>query len=195
MRPDRIVVGEVRSAEAIDMLQAMNTGHDGSLTTVHANSPRDALSRLETMVSMAGLTLPTDAVRHQISSAIDVVIQIARLSDGKRKVTSLSEVVGMEGDVITMQDIFVFQRAGVGEKGEVLGRFRPTGIRPRFADKLLLAGCELPGDVFEDEPEKQRRETRHEPRPEPRQDGRPGWRPNNRPPVPPSNGRPAGRVS
>ncbi|HZI94466.1 MAG TPA: CpaF family protein, partial [Patescibacteria group bacterium] len=160
MRPDRIVVGEVRSDEAIDMLQAMNTGHDGSLTTVHANSPRDALSRLETMVSMAGLQLSAGAVRHQISSAIDVVIQIARMSDGKRKVTTVSEVVGMEGDVITMQEIFVFERAGIGENGEVLGRFRPTGIRPRFADRLLVAGIKLPTNLFEDNPQPYRREAR-----------------------------------
>ncbi len=150
MRPDRIIVGEVRSAEAIDMLQAMNTGHDGSLTTIHANSPRDALSRLETMVSMAGLNLPTTAVRHQISSAIDVVVQIARLSDGRRVTLTLSEIVGMEGDVITMQDIFVFERMGVSEDGEVLGRFRPTGIRPRFADRLRVAGIPLTMELFED---------------------------------------------
>jgi pilus assembly protein CpaF len=165
MRPDRIVVGEVRSDEAIDMLQAMNTGHDGSLTTVHANSPRDALSRLETMVSMAGLQLSAGAVRHQISSAIDVVIQIARMSDGKRKVTTVSEVVGMEGDVITMQEIFVFERAGIGENGEVLGRFRPTGIRPRFADRLLVAGIKLPTNLFEDNPQPYRREARPAPLP------------------------------
>ena len=150
MRPDRIVVGEVRGAEAIDMLQAMNTGHDGSLTTVHANSPRDALSRLETMVSMSGLKLPASAVRHQISSAIDVVIQIARLSDGRRVLLTLSEVVGMEGDVITMQDIFIFERMGIGENGKVLGRFRPTGIRPRFTDRLLVSGVKLPSGLFED---------------------------------------------
>ena len=150
MRPDRIVVGEVRAAEAIDMLQAMNTGHDGSLTTVHANSPRDALARLETMVSMAGLNLPTTALRHQISSAIDIVIQVSRLSDGRRRIVSVSEVVGMEADIITMQDIFVFERTGVGEQGEVLGRFRPTGIRPHFADRLLVAGIKLPADLFED---------------------------------------------
>ena len=180
MRPDRIVVGEVRSAEAIDMLQAMNTGHDGSLTTVHANSPRDALSRLETMVSMAGLHLPTEAVRHQIASAINVVIQIARLSDGQRKVTTVSEVVGMEGDVITMQEIFVFERSGIGEHGEVLGRFRPTGIRPRFTDKLLIAGVAVPADLFDDTPA-------------PRREARPAWdgrRPSSPTPFP----RPAARA-
>jgi len=165
MRPDRIVVGEVRSEEAIDMLQAMNTGHDGSLTTVHANSPRDALSRLETMVSMAGLHLPASAVRNQIAAAIDVVIQIARLSDGQRKIVTVSEVVGMEGDVITMQEIFIFERAGIGENGEVLGRFRPTGIRPRFADKLQIAGIRLGTELFEDRPAGPRRDTRPTPFP------------------------------
>jgi pilus assembly protein CpaF len=148
MRPDRIIVGEVRGHEAIDMLQAMNTGHDGSLTTVHANTPRDALSRLETMVAMANLNLPEKAVRRQIASAMNLVVQIARLSDGKRKVMSISEIVGMEGDVITMQDLFIFERQGVAEDGEVLGRFRPTGIRPRFADLLKSKGIDLPGLVF-----------------------------------------------
>jgi pilus assembly protein CpaF len=148
MRPDRIIVGEVRSSEAIDMLQAMNTGHDGSLTTLHANSPRDALSRLETMVAMANLNLPEKAVRQQIASAINVVVQVSRLSDGTRKVVSISEIVGMEGDVITMQDLFVFERQGLGEEGEVLGRFRPTGIRPKFTDVLKARGIELPGMVF-----------------------------------------------
>jgi pilus assembly protein CpaF len=151
MRPDRIIVGEVRSTEAIDMLQAMNTGHDGSLTTLHANSPRDALSRLETMVAMANLNLPEKAVRQQIASALNVVIQISRLSDGTRKVLSISEIVGMEGDVITMQDLFMFERQGLGENGEVLGRFRPTGIRPKFADVLKARGIELPGVVFVEE--------------------------------------------
>ncbi len=132
MRPDRIVVGEVRSSEAIDMLQAMNTGHDGSLTTLHSNSPRDALNRLETMVAMANLSLPERAVRQQIASAIHVVVQLARFSDGKRRLTYLSEIVGMEGDVITMQDIFRFEQEGVSESGDVLGSLRPTGIRPRF---------------------------------------------------------------
>ena len=140
MRPDRIVIGEVRAGEAIDMLQAMNTGHDGSLTTLHANTPRDALSRLETMVSMANLNLPDKAMRQQIASAIQVVIQVSRLSDGTRKVTQISEIVGMEGDVITMQEIFVFDRKGVGEAGEVQGQFRPTGIRPRFADRFQRFG-------------------------------------------------------
>ena len=150
MRPDRIVIGEVRAGEAIDMLQAMNTGHDGSITTLHANSPRDALSRLETMVSMANLNLPDKAMRQQIASAIQVVIQVSRLSDGTRKVTQISEIVGMEGDVITMQEIFVFDRKGVGEAGEVQGQFRPTGIRPRFSDRLAAYGVNLGSMLFSD---------------------------------------------
>jgi len=149
MRPDRIVVGEVRGEEALDMLQAMNTGHDGSLTTIHANTPRDALSRMETMISMANLNLPDKAMRQQIASAVDVVIQSSRLSDGTRKIMSISEVVGMEGDVVTMQDIFVFERVGIGEKGKVLGRFRPTGIRPKFAERLKYAGVHLPASMFD----------------------------------------------
>jgi pilus assembly protein CpaF len=148
MRPDRIIVGEVRGAEAVDMLQAMNTGHDGSLTTLHANSPRDALSRLETMISMANLNLPDKAMRQQISSAIDVVIQVSRLADGSRRVTSISELVGMEGEIITMQEIFVFERQGMSEDGRVLGRFRATGIRPRVAERLRTAGIELPTALF-----------------------------------------------
>jgi pilus assembly protein CpaF len=149
MRPDRIIVGEVRGEEALDMLQAMNTGHDGSLTTIHANSPRDALSRMETMISMASLNLPDKAMRQQIASAIDVVVQVSRLSDGTRKIMSISEVVGMEGDVVTMQDIFVFERVGIGEKGKVLGRFRPTGIRPKFAERLKYAGIHLSASMFD----------------------------------------------
>jgi pilus assembly protein CpaF len=149
MRPDRIIVGEVRGEEALDMLQAMNTGHDGSLTTIHANSPRDALSRMETMISMASLNLPDKAMRQQIASAIDVVVQVSRLSDGTRKIMSVSEVVGMEGDVVTMQDIFMFERVGIGEKGKVLGRFRPTGIRPKFAERLKYAGIHLPASMFD----------------------------------------------
>jgi pilus assembly protein CpaF len=149
MRPDRIVVGEVRSAEALDMLQAMNTGHDGSLTTVHANSPRDALMRIETMVAMTGLDIPPRAVRQQISSAIDVVVQIARLSDGRRKLVSLQEITGMEGDVVTTQEIFKFERHGIGEEGEVLGELIPTGIRPSFTERLRVAGVPLPADLFE----------------------------------------------
>jgi pilus assembly protein CpaF len=148
MRPDRIVVGEVRGAEAVDMLQAMNTGHDGSITTLHANTPRDALSRLETMISMAGLNLPEKAMRAQVASALDVVIQVSRLSDGTRKVMSISEIVGMEGDVITMQEIFLFEREGLDEQGRVIGRFRPTGIRPHFADRLKAYGIPLPTTLF-----------------------------------------------
>jgi len=150
MRPDRIIVGEVRSAEAVDMLQAMNTGHDGSLTTLHANTPRDALSRLETMVAMANLNLPDRAVRAQIASAIDVVIQVGRLADGARKVVRVSEIVGMEGEVVTMQDIFTFDQTGMGESGEVIGRIRATGIRPRCADRLKSHGVHLPPEMFSD---------------------------------------------
>jgi pilus assembly protein CpaF len=150
MRPDRIIVGEVRGGEAVDMLQAMNTGHDGSITTLHANSPRDALSRLETMISMANLRLPEKAMRQQVASAIQVVIQLSRMSDGTRKVVSVSEIVGMEGDVITMQDIFRFDRQGLGEDGEVLGRYRSTGIRPRFAERLKAYGINLGELLFTD---------------------------------------------
>ncbi len=149
MRPDRIVVGEVRGGEALDMLQAMNTGHDGSLTTVHANSPRDALTRIETLVAMTGLDIPPRAVRQQISSAIDVVVQVARLSDGKRKLVSLQEITGMEGDVVSTQEIFKFERHGVGEEGAVLGELIPTGLRPSFAERLRLAGIPLPAELFE----------------------------------------------
>jgi pilus assembly protein CpaF len=148
MRPDRIIMGEVRGAEAVDMLQAMNTGHDGSLTTLHANTPRDALARLETMISMAGLNLPERGMRQQIASAINVVIQVARLSDGGRKIVSISEITGMEGEVITMQDVFTFERQGVGAQGQVLGRFRATGIRPRFTERLKAYGIELPQALF-----------------------------------------------
>jgi len=149
MRPDRIVVGEVRGEEAFDMLQAMNTGHEGSLTTVHANSQRDALARVENMVSMANLNIPERAIRHQVASAIHVVVQIARLSDGSRKVLTISEITGMEGDVIAMQDIFVFERKGIDESGRVRGVFHATGIRPRFADRLATAGCRLRPATFE----------------------------------------------
>ncbi|HVB34876.1 MAG TPA: CpaF family protein [Patescibacteria group bacterium] len=149
MRPDRILVGEVRGEEALDMLQAMNTGHDGSLTTVHANTPRDALSRLETMVAMANLNLPESAIRRQIAAAVDVVVQVSRQSDGTRKVTNISEITGMEGEIITMQDIFVFQKKGIGPNGQVLGDFTATGVRPKFAERLLVAGIRLPMDMFE----------------------------------------------
>ena len=148
MRPDRIIVGEVRGAEAVDMLQAMNTGHDGSLTTLHANSPRDAISRLETMISMAGLSLPEKGMRQQIASAIDIIVQVARLADGKRKIVNISEIVGMEGEVITMQDIFLFEREGMDADGNVTGRFRATGIRPRCAERLQQHGIDLAGTLF-----------------------------------------------
>ncbi len=149
MRPDRIIVGEVRGEEALDMLQAMNTGHDGSLTTIHANTPRDALGRLETMVAMANLNIPDSAIRRQISSAIDVVVQVSRLSDGTRKVVSLAEITGMEGEVVTMQDIFIFRKRGIRENGEVIGEFVPTGVRPKFAEKLQVTGIHLPASMFE----------------------------------------------
>jgi pilus assembly protein CpaF len=149
MRPDRIVVGEVRGDEALDMLQAMNTGHDGSLTTIHANTPRDALTRLETMVAMANLNIPENAIRRQVASALDLIIQVSRMSDGTRKLINVSEVVGMEGDVVTMQDIFEFRKTGIGEKGEVLGEFLPSGIRPRLSERLLAAGIRLPAGIFE----------------------------------------------
>ncbi|MFZ0990285.1 MAG: ATPase, T2SS/T4P/T4SS family, partial [Candidatus Sulfotelmatobacter sp.] len=153
MRPDRIVVGEVRGEEAFDMLQAMNTGHEGSLTTVHANSVRDALARVENMVSMANLNIPERAVRHQIASAIHAVVQVARLSDGTRKVISVSEVTGMDTESITMQDIFVFDRRGIDENGKVRGAFRATGIRPQFADRLANAGTKLRPSLFESKTE------------------------------------------
>ena len=149
MRPDRIVVGEVRGEEAFDMLQAMNTGHEGSMTTVHANTQRDALARIENMCSMANLNIPERAMRQQISSAIHAVVQIARLSDGTRKVMTISEVTGMEGDVICMQDIFVFERVGIDEHGKVRGAFRASGIRPKFADRLATAGCRLRPAIFD----------------------------------------------
>ncbi len=149
MRPDRIIVGEVRSDEALDMLQAMNTGHDGSLTTIHANAPRDALSRLETMVAMANLNIPDTVCRRQIASAINVVVQVSRLSDGTRKVTNITEITGMEGDVVAMQDIFVFDKRGVRDNGQVIGDFVASGIRPKFSDRLLVSGIELPPAMFE----------------------------------------------
>jgi pilus assembly protein CpaF len=148
MRPDRIILGEIRSGEALDMLQAMNTGHDGSLTTVHANTPRDALTRIETMVAMAGLNLPTKAMRHYIASAIDVLIQMTRLSDGTRKLTSLSEITGMEGEVVTLNDIFSFQQTGVDGQGRVKGKFAATGIRPKFVQKFESLGMQVPPDLF-----------------------------------------------
>jgi pilus assembly protein CpaF len=152
MRPDRIIVGEVRGEEALDMLQAMNTGHDGSLTTIHANTPRDALGRLETMVAMANLNLPEAAIRRQIASASDVVVQVSRLSDGTRKIISIAEIIGMEGSVVTMQDIFVYRKQGIRENGEVLGEFVATGVRPKFAERLVVTGIHLPSSMFESTP-------------------------------------------
>src|ERR1700740_577394 len=152
MRPDRIIVGEVRGEEAVDLLQPMNTGHDGSLTTIHANTPRDALSRLETMVAMANLNIPESAIRRQIASAIDVVVQVSRHSDGTRKVINVSEITGMEGNVVTMQDIFIFRKRGIKENGEVLGDFLATGVRPKFAERLLVSGIHLPTNMCEAAP-------------------------------------------
>ena len=149
MRPDRIVVGEVRGEEAFDMLQAMNTGHEGSLTTVHANSPRDALARIENMVSMANLNIPERAIRHQIANAIHAVVQVARLSDGSRKVITVSEVIGMEADMIVLRDVFVFDRSGIDESGKVRGVFHSTGVQPQFTERLATAGCRLSPALFE----------------------------------------------
>ncbi|MDO9366050.1 MAG: CpaF family protein [Methylotenera sp.] len=149
MRPDRIIVGEVRGAEVVDMLQAMNTGHEGSMVTVHANTPRDALTRLENMIGMAGFNLPPKAMREQISSALTAVVHISRLSDGKRKVTSIKEITGMEGDIITMQDIFVYEQTGVAEDGAVVGHFKATGIRPRFVERLRVHGIAVSDELFD----------------------------------------------
>ena len=149
MRPDRIVVGEVRGEEALDMLQAMNTGHDGSLTTVHANSPRDAISRIETMALMANLNLPERALRQQVASAIALLVQIARLSDGSRRITHITEIAGMDEEVVSLQDIFVFEKKGINEEGKILGTFMATGIRPRFAEKLKIIGIHLPPNLFQ----------------------------------------------
>jgi pilus assembly protein CpaF len=151
MRPDRIVLGEVRGEEAIDMLQAMNTGHDGSLTTIHANTARDALARLETMAAMSGLNLPEKAIRQQSASAINIIVQISRLSDGTRKVMSISEITGMEGDVVTIQEVFAFKKSGIGENGNVLGEFLPSGIRPRCTEQLMTAGIQVPTSMFRPE--------------------------------------------
>jgi len=150
MRPDRIVCGEVRGEEALDMLQAMNTGHEGSLTTVHANSPRDAISRLEVMVSWAASNMPVVSIRHQIASAVHLLVQVARMSDGSRRVMNLTEVTGMEGEVVTLQDIFVFEKRGLSADGRVLGRFAATGIRPKFYEKLLAAGIRLRAELFDE---------------------------------------------
>jgi pilus assembly protein CpaF len=148
MRPDRVVVGEVRGGEALDMLQAMNTGHDGSLTTGHANSPRDMLSRLETMVMMAGMELPVRAIRDQIASAVDLIVQQTRLRDGSRKIVKVTEVQGMEGDIITLQDIFSFEQEGLDQDGNIIGEFKPTGIRPKFIERFKAEGIELPANIF-----------------------------------------------
>jgi pilus assembly protein CpaF len=150
MRPDRIVVGEVRGGEALDMLQAMNTGHDGSLTTIHANTPRDAISRLEVMVSMANANMQLISIRQQIASAVHVLVQASRFSDGSRRLTSITEVTGMEGEMVTLQDIFVFEKKGISPEGRVLGRFAATGIRPKFYEKLLSAGIRLRPDLFDE---------------------------------------------
>jgi pilus assembly protein CpaF len=148
MRPDRIVVGECRSGEALDVLQAMNTGHDGSLTTLHANTPRDALARLETLVLMAGMDLPVRAIREQIASAVQIIVQQTRLPDGSRKICFITEIAGMEVDIITLQDIFTFKQDGIGEEGKVLGRFIPSGFVPRFYDDLQRKGIRLKMDIF-----------------------------------------------
>ena len=150
MRPDRIIVGEVRSGEALDMLQAMNTGHDGSLTTGHANTPRDMLSRLETMVLMSGMNLPVRAIRDQIASAVDLIIQQSRLQDGSRKITHISEVQGMESDVIVLQDIFVFKQKGLDSRGKVQGEYLFTGVRPKFIETLSDRGFNVPQSIFQD---------------------------------------------
>jgi pilus assembly protein CpaF len=147
MRPDRIIVGEIRDEAALDMLQAMNTGHDGSMTTAHSNSPRDTLSRMETMTLMAGMDLPVRAIREQITSAIDLVVHQERLRDGTRRVVYITEVSGMEGDVITTTDIFLFEQTGI-ENQKIIGRLRPTGLRPRFMDKIEVAGIHLPPSIF-----------------------------------------------
>jgi pilus assembly protein CpaF len=149
MRPDRIIVGEVRGEEAFDMLQAMNTGHEGSMTTIHANSPRDALSRLESMVAMGSMNLPERTVRQQIASAINIVVQCSRMSDGTRKVVNISEITGMDENVISMQEIFTFQRKGIGPNGNVIGAFRPSGIRPKFLERLRVAGIQISHSMFE----------------------------------------------
>jgi pilus assembly protein CpaF len=151
MRPERIVIGEVRSAEALDMLQAMNTGHDGSLATGHANSPRDMLSRLETMVLMAGMDLPVRAIREQIAGAIDLIIQQSRMKDGNRKITHITEVLGMEGETIVLQDLFVYQQTGINSEGKIAGKFTPTGIRPHCADRLEQFGVQLSSEWFREE--------------------------------------------
>jgi pilus assembly protein CpaF len=147
MRPERIVVGECRGGEALDMLQAMNTGHDGSMTTIHANTPRDALARLETLVLMSGIELPVKAIRQQVAGAINIFCQLNRLRDGSRRVTSITEVTGMEGETITMQEIFVFESQGAGPDGKIIGNFKPTGIRPKILDRMFSMGLQLPAEI------------------------------------------------
>jgi pilus assembly protein CpaF len=149
MRPDRIIVGECRGEEALDMLQAMNTGHDGSLTTVHSNNPRDALSRLEVMVGMGNSNMGVRAIRQQIAAALDLIVQVSRFSDGSRRVTHVTEVIGMEVETITLQDIFLFEKAGIAEDGRVTGRFRATGIRPRASERIKACGIQLPTSLFQ----------------------------------------------
>jgi pilus assembly protein CpaF len=148
MRPDRIIVGEVRGVEVLDMLQAMNTGHDGSMTTIHANSAREGLHRLETLMLLTGVNLPSQAMREQISAALDVIIHVTRMADGTRRVVGISEIVGMERDVVAMQDIFLFRKTGVTEDGKVTGQYQATGIRPKFADRLAVAGINLSPELF-----------------------------------------------
>jgi pilus assembly protein CpaF len=148
MRPDRIIVGEVRGSEAFDMMQAMNTGHEGSMTTIHSNSPRDALARLENMILMAGYELPIFAIREQIASALHLVVQISRLSDGTRRIISITEITGQEGNTITMQDLFLFERRGTDETGHILGTTVPTGIRPHYQNMFAAAGIEVPVEMF-----------------------------------------------
>jgi pilus assembly protein CpaF len=149
MRPDRVILGECRGEEAFDMLQAMNTGHEGSMATIHANTPRDAIARLEQMLGMTGMPMTVASIRSQIASAIHLIVQLTRLSDGKRKVTSVAEVTGMEGDIVQMQEIFKFRRTGTGPNQEVIGHFEATGVRPRFLEHLIAMGINIPGDVFE----------------------------------------------
>ena len=149
MRPDRIILGEVRGEEAFDMLQAMNTGHEGSMATIHANSPRDAISRLEQMLGMTGMPMTVQSIRSQIASAIQIIVQLTRLSDGQRKITSISEVTGMAGDVIQMQEIFAYRRTSLTDDGKIVGHFEATGVRPRFLEYLVSHGVELPGEYFE----------------------------------------------
>jgi len=159
MRPNRIIVGEVRSEEALDMLQAMNTGHDGSMTTVHANSPRDAIARMETMVLMGNVNLPEKAIRRQIASAVTLLLQVTRFNDGSRRLTHITEITGMEVDIVSMQDVFLFEKQGVSPEGRTLGRFTATGVRPRFEEKLRAAGILLPANFFEPSVKYQRRQS------------------------------------